>query len=190
MSFSELLKFVDKGRKDRSKDVKVKPMRVVSMENNEAWTFGYKSNPSTTGDSHKGYIRFLKENISQTDDPEKIDCLVNCGCPDYKYRWSYSNGKKGVGVTGAEDLSKSNGSPPTFMNPSQRVGLCKHLVALGSYLDVSINSSPATMDSPKQKSPTTSTNNNPSNVKSVPNIFENLSKFVKNNKFFNVNVDE
>ena len=139
MSFRDLLSNTDSGRKSRATHVKSKSLGVRTMDDNEAWTFSYKSqgNHSTTGQRHHGFIRFFKENISANDDVEDLDCMVDCSCEDYRYRFAYRNAKNGAGTTGNNSLNKNNGRTPLPVNDNS--GICKHLVSLGRFLKTSIN---------------------------------------------------
>jgi hypothetical protein len=86
MSFRQLLKVSDPARIDRGKhDVNTRSLRVKTMGTNEEWTFSYKSDPSTTGKRHHGYVRFLKESKIMTskknaDSAMDIHCKVDCNC--------------------------------------------------------------------------------------------------------------
>lgn len=55
----------------------------------------------------------------------KLQCVVNCSCEDYTYRWETSNSYKE-----AAKLDYSNGDPPVFTNPSFKNALCKHAISL------------------------------------------------------------
>lgn len=81
LSFKDLIKYSEPNRIDRAKKVNTKPLRVVTQDDQEAWTFSYKSNPSTTGLRYQGYVKFLKEEVKiAKDNPENIDCVVDCQC--------------------------------------------------------------------------------------------------------------
>jgi len=138
MSFRDLLQGSESGRKQRGRqDVSARSMRVTTMDGNEAWTFSYKSNPSTTGHRWHGYIQFLKGTISQEDNAEDLDCRVSCECPDYRFRYAYNNHKAEAG-----DLGSNNGRPPRPRSQGgvgdYGVGLCKHLCALTNFLKTNI----------------------------------------------------
>ena len=146
MSFNDLLKASkmkpDNSRMDRAKYVNARSLRVAVTDDGEAWTFSYKSDAqhSTTGKRWHGMINFLKDDISSTEDAGAVNCKVYCNCPDFFYRWEYNNTK-----AGASELSKNhNGQPP---RPRDGIppgvgdlgeGLCKHLIALASYLETAI----------------------------------------------------
>jgi hypothetical protein len=112
------------------------------MDDTEAWTFSYKSqgSHSTTGKRWRGYVRFLKENVLATDNVEDLDCKLYCDCPDYVYRYAYNNNR-----TDAGDLGRNNGQPPRPRNAHPPGvgdfgnGMCKHLAAIGRFLESNIN---------------------------------------------------
>lgn len=142
MSFRDLFRVSDPARVDRSRDVHAKSLKVTSIDGNEAWTFSYKSNPSTSGQRWQGYVRFLKEDVSHKDKADQLDCMVDCTCPDYRFRWAYNNAKQDAGALGAGAWNASNGRPP---RPREQggvgdlgPGMCKHLIALGEYLKTNI----------------------------------------------------
>jgi hypothetical protein len=134
MSFGALFGSTEQGRIDRADDVNVKPLRVTTMGDDEAWTFSYKSDPSTTQKRWSGYIRFFKEDVSHKDDAMSLDCQVDCRCPDYCYRWAYANHQQDAGPIGPKSLNQCVNAPPDETNPRQVPGLCKHLAALKDYL--------------------------------------------------------
>ena len=163
MSFRQLLSVSDakpdNSRFDRAKHVRAKNLRVMTMDENEAWTFSYKSqgHHSTTGQRHRGYVRFFKENVSINDSAEDLDCMVDCSCPDYRYRWAYNNAKADAGTTGANSLNKNNGQPPRPRDAHPPgvgdlgEGLCKHLIALGRFLETSTKAPEPDDDKPLVK---------------------------------------
>lgn len=143
MSFSDFMNTPASkdGRIDRSKDVSVKPLIVTTKNDKEAWKFSYKTGggESTTGRRHQGFIYFLKGSVDPNDDALKLDCSVDCSCPDYKYRLSYNNNRMGSGEIGPNSLNKNNGMKPLInIGP----GLCKHLIKLKEYLNTKIENKP------------------------------------------------
>lgn len=91
MSFRRLFNKSDYKRKERGRqEVRVRPMRVSSEEDQETWNFSYKSKPSTTAGRpenglttvgrHHGYIKFLKEDVSSKESAYDLDCMVHCSC--------------------------------------------------------------------------------------------------------------
>ena len=150
MSFRDLLRGSEGGRKDRSKYVNAKSLRVASTDEGESWMFSYKSQGthSTTGNRWHGYVRFFKENVSTEENAEDLDCKVGCDCPDYRFRYAYNNHKADAG-----DLGNNNGRPPRPRSQGgvgdYGNGICKHLIALGKYLKTQISSdAPEPEDTP------------------------------------------
>jgi hypothetical protein len=174
MSFRQLLRVSDEkpdnSRMDRARHVSAKSLRVKTMDESEAWTFSYKSqgNHSTTRQRHRGYVRFFKENISVNDNVEDLDCMVDCSCPDYRYRWAYNNARADAGITGGNSLNKNNGQPPRPRDAhppgvgNLGEGLCKHLIALGKFLETSIDA-----PEPEDEAPMVKPDPKPSTISKV-----------------------
>lgn len=55
---------------------------------------------------------------------EQRKVLVSCDCGNYTFVWEYANT-----VNRASRIKYSNGQPAHLTNPTNRPGLCKHLVA-------------------------------------------------------------
>jgi hypothetical protein len=157
MSFSDLYNNSTPDRVDRSKNVNARSLRVTSMGGQEAWTFTYKSNPSTTGHRWHGYVRFLNEDVSQAQSADQLDCMVDCDCPDYRYRWAYNNNKQGAGALGSDSWNMNNGRAPRPISQGgvgdQGPGMCKHLIALGEFLKTNIEPEAPQPDEPATKAP-------------------------------------
>jgi len=158
LSFMDLWKTSDPARKLRSRRVKPRSLGVTSMDGNEAWKFSYKSDKetSTTGMRWQGNIIFLKENVELVDSAKDLQCMTDCSCPDYRFRFSYGNAEQDAGITGPNSLNKNNGMPPKPPGPphfgmGKNVGLCKHLLSLGEYLRTQWE--PVAPEPPKEKEP-------------------------------------
>lgn len=136
MTFKQLLALSDDGRRNRSKNINTRSLKVTSDNNSESWTFSYKSNPSTTGKRHQGYIKFLKPDINQNKQALEWNCIVDCTCPDFKFRFAYNTEKQGASITGNNSWNKNNGNTPLPIN--NKIGLCKHLISLTDYLKTEI----------------------------------------------------
>lgn len=146
-SFKNLLRGSEPGRIDRGRhDVNARSIRVITIDDTEAWTFNYKSHPSTTGQRWHGYVHFLKENVSNAKNVMDLECQVDCDCPDYRYRFAYNNDKAGVGKVGGQPewkhANNNNGQPPRPRSQGgvgdYGVGMCKHLCSLGEFLKTEI----------------------------------------------------
>ena len=148
VTFASIYSRSESGRKDRGRqDVNVKPMRVMTLDQNEAWAFSYKSSPSTTGHRWHGYVQFFKENVKSETDASKLQCMVDCDCPDYRYRYAYNNAQAGAGRIGKHPEwpygNDNNGQRPRPRSKGgvgdYGVGMCKHLCALGEFLRTKIS---------------------------------------------------
>lgn len=173
MTFNQLLSASgnkqDNSRMDRAKHVNARSVRVTTIDENEAWTFSYKSqgHHSTTGDRHHGYVRFFKDNVRKNERASDIECMVDCDCPDYKYRWAYNNARAGASITGNSSWNGNNGKPP---RPREQggvgnlgEGLCKHLIALGKFLETEVSpEAPEQPQEPTQPEPKPSVATKPS----------------------------
>ena len=130
----------DTNRIDRSKTVNVRSIPVSVEEGLEQWNFRYKSSPQTTvtDEPFEGHITFLKGKVGSNDNAIKLECKVDCGCRDYKYKFAHNNYSQGAGDIGGDSLNKCiNRSPKSSTNIGE--GLCKHLVSLGKYLKTKIS---------------------------------------------------
>lgn len=173
MSFTDLMNISEPKRIQRSKDVKPKSLGVKMIENQEAWTFSYRTKSPTipcdvgpnqieVPHSHRGLIKFYKEDIGPNDNAIDIDCMVDCNCPDYRNRFAFNNKRQDAGEIGQNTLNKCiNRAPKINLGP----GLCKHLLSLSSYLETVLK-----QDDTKQQ-----------------NIFERIDRFAKSNPQFEVN---
>jgi hypothetical protein len=140
MSYEELLDASEKGRKKRASHVRARSIPVTAENGKESWNFRYKSNPSTTGKPWQGYIQFFKEiEDKNNEDAMDLDCHADCSCPDFTYRWAYADARQDASVIGSKSLNKCINRPPDYMNPKQKPGLCKHLIALTDYLKTKIH---------------------------------------------------
>jgi hypothetical protein len=143
MSFGQLYGRSEYGRRSRgNSDVSPNSTQVTATDTGEAWSFNYKSNPSTTGQRWHGFIQFFKNDVSRKNRADELDCMIDCDCPDYRYRYAYNNEKAGVGWTGKHPEWKYNNqnNGQKWKPRSQGgvgnygVGLCKHLCSLRDYL--------------------------------------------------------
>lgn len=139
MSYDDLLKLTTPERKERSSDVNVRSLPVSVNEEKERWNFRYKSSPKTTvtDQPFRGSITFMKGELHQNDDAEKVMCKVDCECPDFMYRFAYNDTAKGASQIGKDSLNKAlNRKPKPAYDEGE--GLCKHLIALGRFLKTQI----------------------------------------------------
>ncbi len=84
----------------------------------------------------------MKENVRQEDDASKLECMVDCDCPDYRYRYAYNNAQAGAGRIGKHsEWPYGNENNGRKWRPRSQggvgdygVGMCKHLCALAEHL--------------------------------------------------------
>ena len=141
LSFKDLYNASDPARKDRAAHVRPRPLKVTTMNKKETWTFRYKSYPSTTGNPWHGYIQFHKDTAMEAKSAGELDCIIECDCPDYKYKCAYANTQQDASRIGRTSWSQCKNRPPHKTNPDQKVGLCKHLLSLGDYLKTKLDPS-------------------------------------------------
>jgi len=141
MSYEELLKLTTPERKEKAANVNVRSLPVSVEKNGEQWNFRYKSSPQTTitDKPFRGSISFLKDHVDRNDNTMKLKCKVDCGCPDFMYRFAYNDASKNASQVGPDSLNKAlNRKPKPAYDYGE--GLCKHLVALGGFLKTKIQS--------------------------------------------------
>ena len=133
LSFAQLFAMSDPKRAVRSLTVKGPPLKIDAYSNALYYLFNFKSNPSTTGLRHHGYIKFLKPRpgVPLAD----VDCIVDCTCPDMRFVHSWSNKQRGAGVVGPNSLNQAINRAPRIKNPGNRPGCCKHVLALKQYIE-------------------------------------------------------
>ena len=140
MTYKELMALTTDDRKKRASDVRVRSIPVSIEEGQEQWNFRYKSSPTTTvtDEPFEGHILFLKGEVEQSDNATDLDCKVDCGCPDFMYRFAYNDTQKGASDVGPDSLSGCiNRRPKPAYDYGE--GLCKHLAALSRYLKTKIS---------------------------------------------------
>ena len=144
MTYDQLLKLTadtprspedNTNRIDRSKTVAVRSLPVSVEDDGEQWNFRYKSSPQSTvtDEPFEGHITFLKGDVRRGDDAMKLECKVDCGCPDYMYKFAFNNHAQGAGDIGPDSENDAINRRP---KPAYDIGegLCKHLSALSKYL--------------------------------------------------------
>ena len=135
MSYADLFRSSTKKRKERAKSMQfVNRLPIRAQKTDNYWDFRYKSAPgnNTTGNSYRGRISFFKPRTGRF--AENAYCEVDCGCPDYTFRWAYANNRRGAGPMGSNSINQCNGARPNITNPGLRPGMCKHLLALRDQL--------------------------------------------------------
>ena len=134
LTYDQLFKRSDPKRTFRSAQVRGPPLEIDSYKDAVFHTFNFKSYPSTTGLRHRGYIKFERPSHNRPMPSEKIPCVVDCTCPDFRYRWAWANKQRGAARIGPQSMNQCIDRAPRITNPSGKVGLCKHLLAARNYI--------------------------------------------------------
>jgi hypothetical protein len=132
LTFDQLMAVSEPKRVLRSKTVRGPPLAVDAKNDGVYYSFNFKAYPSTEKKRHKGYIKFFKP--KKKTPLEKVECLVDCDCKDYKFRWAWANKQRGSSVVGSKSLNQAWNKAPKIANPTGRSGLCKHLLALRDFI--------------------------------------------------------
>lgn len=132
MTFDQLFRLSEPKRVMRSATVRGPAVEVLSYQDSEMYVFNAKSSPSTTGLRHKCYIRFFRPRRPKT--LQNLDCLVDCECPDQRYRWAWVLKQRGSSTVGSASLNQAHNRAPRITNPGNRPGLCKHLLAMRDFI--------------------------------------------------------
>lgn len=132
LTFDQLFSVSEPKRVLRSKTVRGPPLDVEAKKDGVYYHFNFKAFPSTTGRRHYGYIKFFKPKRQKP--LEKVECLVDCDCEDYRYRWAWTNKQRGSGKVGSNSLNQALNRAPRITNPRGKSGLCKHLLALRDFI--------------------------------------------------------
>lgn len=134
LSYDKLFRFSDQKRIDRSATVKGPPLEMDPYKDAEYYAFNFKSHPSTTGLRHRGYIKFFRPRSRQPTPMEHLQCVVDCTCPDFRYRWAWANKQRGSSAVGPRSLNQAHNRAPRITNPTGKPGLCKHILAARHYI--------------------------------------------------------
>ena len=142
LTFDKLFRMSEPKRVLRSNTVHGPPLEIDSYQDVVYYCFNFKANPSTTGLRHRGYVKFFKPPNPRQKPLQHLECLVDCTCPDYRYRWAWTNKQRGSGVVGTNSLNQAWNRAPRRTNPKGKSGLCKHILAARSYIYGLISSFP------------------------------------------------
>lgn len=107
--------------------------QIDATDDESAYTFKFRCYPSATGRTHNGHIMFYRPRNPNTK-LEKLECSIDCECPDFRYRWAWANKQRGSSRVGPQSLNQAWNRAPRITNPGARPGLCKHLLALKNYI--------------------------------------------------------
>jgi hypothetical protein len=134
ISYDKLFRMSEPKRVIRSHKVKGPPLEIDSFQDAVYYAYNFKSHPSTTGLRHRGYVKFLKPRHGGQKPLQHLDCIVDCTCPDFRYRWAWANKQRGASRVGAQSLNQALNRAPRRTNPTSAPGLCKHILAARSYI--------------------------------------------------------
>lgn len=136
LTFDKLFRISEPKRVYRSFTVRGPPLEIDSYQDTVYYIFNFKANPSTTGLRHRGYVKFFKpKNKNPKNIPlQHLECLVDCECPDFRYRWAWANKQRQSSVVGAGSLNQAWNKAPKITNPKGKPGLCKHILAARAYI--------------------------------------------------------
>lgn len=133
LTYDKLFRVSEPKRVIRRLTVKGPPLEIDSYQDSLYYIFNFKSSPSTTGLRHKGYIKFFKPKNKNTP-LQHMECLVDCDCADFRYRWAWAIKQRGSSVVGPNSLNQAWNKAPRKTNPTSRISLCKHLLAAKDHL--------------------------------------------------------
>lgn len=133
MTFNQLYGYSERKRKDRSQNVKGPSLKLEAFKGGERAWFSFSSLERTEGKRHKGYIQFFPPRRANTP-LERLECIVDCTCKDFRYRWAWAVKQRGSSVVGQNSFNQAWNRAPRRTNPSATPGICKHLLALKRYI--------------------------------------------------------
>ena len=145
LTFNDMVGVSEKKRKERARGVTGPPVSVEAYNGTLYYMFNFKSLENTTGQRHKGYVKFYKPK-NPTISLGKVDCDVDCTCPDFKYTWAWAIKQRGSATLGSNSLNKCVNRAPKIKNPRSVPGLCKHLLSLSKFIMNQTSSFPGTDD--------------------------------------------
>ena len=137
LNFDQLFRMSEPKRIARAATARSKQVPVLDQidatADDVAYTFKFRCYPSTTGRTHPGYIKFFRPRNPNTP-LEKLECELDCGCEDFRFRWAFANKQRGSSRVGPRSLNQAWNRAPRITNSTCRPGLCKHILALRNYL--------------------------------------------------------
>jgi hypothetical protein len=141
MNFDQLFRLSEPKRVVRSRTVKGPPLKIDAYSDSTYWAFNFKSNPSTEHRRHQGYIKFIKPPSQRR--LELVNCVVDCTCKDFRYRWAWTNKQRQASRVGPGTMNQAWNRAPRITNPEGKPGLCKHILALSDFIYGAMSSFPA-----------------------------------------------
>jgi hypothetical protein len=143
LTYDQLFRMSDPKRMLRSFHVKGPPLEIDSYQDAVYYAFNFKSTPSTTGLRHRGYVKFLRPKLGGQKPLQHLNCIVDCTCPDFRYRWAWANKQRGASRVGPQSLNQALNRAPRRTNPTSKPGLCKHVLAAREYIYGLLSSFPS-----------------------------------------------
>ena len=143
LTFNMMVGMSELKRKERARGVTGPSIDVEAYDGVLYYSFNFKSLENTTGRRHKGYVKFFKPPNPKVS-LGKVECLVDCTCPDFKYTWAWALKQRGSAPVGSNSLNGATNRAPKIKNPRSVPGLCKHLLALKDYIINSASQFPGT----------------------------------------------
>jgi hypothetical protein len=143
LTYDQFFRMSEPKRVIRSYKVKGPPLEVDSYQDTVYYAFNFKADPSTTGLRHRGFVKFFKPRLGGQKPLQHIECLVDCTCPDYKFMWAWANKQRGSGRVGTQSMNQCLNRAPRKTNPTSKPGLCKHILAMRSYIYGLLSSFPS-----------------------------------------------
>jgi len=136
LTFDQLFRKSDPGRVKRSATVRGPPLEIDAHSDHVYHVFNFKSFPSTTGLRHHGYIKFVRPKTAgkKALPLQHVPCVVDCTCPDFRYRFAWLIKQKGSSQVGPRSMNQAWNQPPIHTNPHSRISLCKHILAARDYI--------------------------------------------------------
>ena len=122
LTFDKLFRISEPKRVYRSFTVRGPPLEIDSYQDVVYYIFNFKANPSTTGLRHRGYVKFFKPlHKNPKNVPlQHLECLVDCTCPDFRYRWAWADKQRQSSVVGAQSLNQAWNKAPRKPIPRER----------------------------------------------------------------------
>lgn len=80
MTYKQLYALSEPRRKERARTVSGPSINIDAYQDAAYYHFNFKSQPSTTGLRHHGYVRFKRPQLTSDRHAEDIACIVDCTC--------------------------------------------------------------------------------------------------------------
>jgi hypothetical protein len=152
LTFDQLYRMSEAKRITRSSDVSGPPLDIDSYRDAVYYCFNFKSRlTNTTGLRHRGYVKFFRPRNRKAVPLQHLECLVDCECPDFRYRWAWANKQRQSSMVGPQSLNQAWNRAPRKTNPKNIPGLCKHILAVSEYIFGLVSSFPSSRPDTSEK---------------------------------------